>query len=94
MTQRSKTMKGSIKTVLLSALAAAAFTGSASAQSTPDDPLGINVTEDPTIQQQRGGLTGGTNGGIAMPYGWRSNEKLDTWPNGDQNFLQDNGSGE
>jgi hypothetical protein len=80
-------MQRSIKTALLSALAIASLAGPALAQSTPDDPLGINVTEDPTIQQQRGGLTDGKTGGIGRPYGWRNRETLDNWSN--DMFLED-----
>jgi hypothetical protein len=72
-------MKRSIKSTLLSVFALTALAGSALAQSTPDDPLGINVTEDPTIQQQRGGLTDGKIGSIGTPYGWRSRETLGNW---------------
>ena len=75
-------MKRSTKVAVFSALAIASLSGQAFAGSTADDPLGINVSEDTTVMQQRGALQDGKNGGIATPYGWRSRETLDNWSNG------------
>ena len=49
--------------------------GSASAQSTTGDPLGINVIDEPTITQQRGEI--GANTYSSVPKGQRN-----YWDNG------------
>jgi hypothetical protein len=59
--------------VLATMLAAAA----AGAQSTPDDPLGINVMDDTSIARQRGALQGGTNSIDTNSY--RNRNAVDNW---------------
>jgi hypothetical protein len=79
---------------LLTVLTASLLAGPALSQSGPNDPLGINVSEDPTIQQQRGGLNDGQNGAIGTPYGWRNRETLGNGSIFDGTFLRKRNSAE
>jgi hypothetical protein len=75
-----------LATVLVTALAAVSVAGAARAQSTPNDPLGINATEDTSIARQRGGLQGGVNSSLGiLPDSYRSEDTVSSWSfeNGD-----------
>lgn len=60
---------------LIIAVAGALFAGSAMAQSTTGDPLGIKVLDEPTITQQRGAI--GTSTFSTVPRDQRT-----PWNNG------------
>jgi hypothetical protein len=75
-----------IATVLVTALTAVSVASAARAQSTPNDPLGINATEDTSIARQRGGLQGGINSSLGvLPDSYRSEDTVSSWSfeNGD-----------
>jgi hypothetical protein len=84
--KRNETMNRFLATVLVTGLAAAAVAGAARAQSSPNDPLGINATEDTSIARQRGALQGGVNSSLGvLPDSYRNEDTVSGWSfeNGD-----------
>lgn len=75
-----------IATVLVTAMAAVSVASVVRAQSSPNDPLGINATEDTSIARQRGALQGGVNSSLGvLPDSYRNEDTVSSWSfeNGD-----------
>lgn len=75
-----------IATVLVTALSAVAVASVARAQSSPNDPLGINAMDDTSIARQRGALQGGVNSSLGvLPDSYRNEDTVSSWSfeNGD-----------
>jgi hypothetical protein len=75
-----KAMNRFTATVLVTALAAVSVASAARAQSSPNDPLGINATEDTSIARQRGALQGGVNSSLGvLPDSYRNEDTVSGW---------------